>query len=139
QRLVFDTKALVVAGSKERERDAKLVLGDTRIAVEDTDAKALLYTVPYESVKSIAYSYSRDPLWLSPTGPAPVTHAPGSILRVLGVSPERRWVSLATKTTARFIVLRVDDAPVTKMLSALQQRTRLTPSRLAEAKGKPIL
>ena len=139
QRLEFDTRALVSAGSKEHERDAKLVLGDSRIAVKDADAGEQLYSVPYESVTSIAYSHSRDPLWLSPTGPAPIVHAPSGVFRALGIAVDRRWISLTTKTDVRFIVLRVDEAQVTKLLSALQRRTRLSPHRLVDSKAKPNL
>ena len=136
--LEFETKTLVADGPTQRERNATLLLARDKISVMDAEVRRLLYSVSYDGVTSISYSYSRDPLWRSPGGPAPVAHPQGGVLRALGFSVDRRWVSLGTRT-ARFIVIRVDEAQVTKVLSALQERTRLTPERLADAKAKPVL
>jgi serine/threonine-protein kinase len=134
--LVFDAKALVGTGRAQRQRNAKLMLADDTIDVADDGSHRLLYSVPYKSVTSISYSHSFNPMWRSPQGPALVTPADGGVLGTLGVAVERHWISLGTKTSAGFVVLRVADSQVEKVLSALQQRTGITPQRLAGRHSK---
>lgn len=120
----FESKALVGIGRKQRERDARLVLTDGNVILVADDR--MLRSVPYEHVTSINYSHSRDPLWRSPAGPAPVTHASGGILRALRLDATRHWISLETSTPDRFVVLSFDEAQVHRVLSALEKRTGLT-------------
>jgi serine/threonine protein kinase len=129
-RLEFDTKALVADGGKARERSARLVLADRTLTVTDVEAGRSLHSLPYESITSINYSHSRDPLWASPAGPAPIIRATGGVLRTFGFSVNRDWVSLITRTSIRFVVLRIADDDVTHLLSALQDRTHRTVRRL---------
>jgi hypothetical protein len=117
----FNLKALVGAGSAQRERDASLVLADGRIIGKAAEAPHnTFFTVPYGKVLSIHHSRGRDPMWRSPKGPAPVTRSSGG---ALGVFVDRQWISLETNTDARFIVLRVADDAVRKVLAALEERT----------------
>ena len=129
-RLEFDTKALVVDGGKAHERNARLVLADRTLTVMDGEAGRSLHSLPYESITSINYSHSRDPLWASPAGPAPLIRATGGVLRTFGFSVNRDWVSLITRTSIRFVVLRIADDDVTHLLAALQDRTHRTVRRL---------
>jgi len=134
--LAFEIKAIVGGGSTSRERDARLILAEGKITVRaDDPTRRPLHTVPYDSVISISYSRGRDPMWNSPKGPAPVIRAPGGVLRLLGVSIQRHWISLRTNSENRFVILRVEDAQVRKMLSALEERTGRTPQVIAERKG----
>jgi tRNA A-37 threonylcarbamoyl transferase component Bud32 len=143
--LVFDAKALVGAGREQRVSDAKLVLADDTVSVmTDRDPERALYSVPSETVTSISYSHSSDPMWSSPSGPTPVTRIERGALAAFGIVADHDWISLRTKSTTRFIVLRVRDGEVTRILSALQQRTGVTPQRLTEPRqtrmsGRPVL
>lgn len=140
--LEYDTKAFVADGSKTHERSARLLLADRKLTVIDEETGRLLYSVPYESVASINYSHSRDPLWASPDGPAPVIRTTGGVFRMFGISIDRTWVSLVTRTSDRFIVFRVADGEVTELLTALQERTHRTVKRVGPTRGdggRPIL
>jgi Protein kinase domain len=134
-RLEFDAKAFIAEGGKAHERDARLVLADRTLTVMDGEAGRLLHSLPYESVTSINYSHSRDPLWASPDGPAPLIRASGGVLRTFGFSANRDWVSLITRTSIRFVVFRIPDDEVTRLLSALQERTHRTVRRLEPKRG----
>src|SRR6185436_13726090 len=114
-RLEFDTKALVADGDKAHERSARLVLTDRTLTVIDGEAGRPLHSLPYESITSINYSHSRDPLWASPAGPAPIIRGTGGVLRTFGFAVNRDWVSLITRTSIRFVVLRIADDDVTHL------------------------
>jgi serine/threonine protein kinase len=129
-RLEFDTKALVASGGKAHERNARLVLANRTLTVMDAETGRPLHSLPYDTITSINYSHSRDPLWASPDGPAPIIRATGGMLRTFGFSLNRDWVSLITRTSMRFVVFHVADDDVTHLLSALQERTHRTVRRL---------
>jgi hypothetical protein len=133
--LVFETRALVSAGSKQQERDAQLVLADGKVTVTADDMPRPLHAVPYGGVISVSYSRGRDPLWNSPRGPAPAARTSGGLLRKLGFSQERHWISLRTGRD-RFIILRVNDTQVKNVLAALRKRTGRTP-RYVELRKAP--
>ena len=101
----------------------------------DDDTGDRLHTVAYDSVLSINYSRGADPMWNGPDGPAVVARAPIGALRRWGVSIERHWISLRTNTENRFVILRVDEAQVRRMLSALEERTGRPPQALGQRKG----
>jgi eukaryotic-like serine/threonine-protein kinase len=129
-RFVFETKALVGAGSDQRVKDTTLVLADGQVnVVARDDAQQVVFAVPYATVTSISYSHSHEPLWRSPSGPAPVARIRRGVL-TLGIAVDRHWISLATKTNPKFIVLRVNDADVGTVLAALQERIGVKPQRL---------
>jgi hypothetical protein len=125
-RVVFESKALVGIGRKQRERDARLVLADGTVTVIAADDRKLVHSVPYERVRSINYSHSRNPMWRSPVGPALVTHTNGGILRILHLDVARHWISLETNTSDRFVVLAVSETQVRTVLSALERRIGVT-------------
>ena len=137
--LVFRTKTLAGAGGRQRERDARLVLAEGTITVTaDDDTGDRLHTVAYDSVLSINYSRGVDPMWIGPDGPAVVARAPIGALRRWGVSIERHWISLRTNTENRFVILRVDEAQVRRMLSALEERTGRRTARSRPAEGQQV-
>jgi hypothetical protein len=134
--LVFKTKTLAGAASRQRERDARLVLAEGTITVTaDDDTGDVLHAVANKSVSSISYSQSTHPLWNGPKGPTAVARAPGGALRALGVSIERHWVSLRTTGENRLVILRVDESQVRRLLSALEERTGCAPQVVASRKG----
>ena len=127
--LVFDAKALVPDGSKQKERDAKLLLSDGKITVT-ADNKVLWNAVPYGAVETVSYSNSKQPLWNSPDGPAPVLKVGGGAFGFM--KGGRHWVSLRTPDSV--VVLRVEAEQVRPLLTAFEERTGRTPERVAERK-----
>lgn len=124
----FDAKMLVGG----RQRDARLVLADGKITVTPTGNTRPLHSVPYGGVISISYSRSRDPMWNSPKGPARLARSGGgSVLEKLdGLFIERHWVSLRTDGQEKFVILRIGDEQVRRVLAALEERTSHKPERI---------
>jgi serine/threonine-protein kinase len=128
--LTFETKVLVGTGSRQREPVAQLLLADGTITViADGNTQRPLHAVPYGAVVSISYTRGPDPMWNSPKGPALAARVRGGVLGKLGIYPERHWISLRTDDD-RFIILRVDDALVRNVLTALEERTGCTMERI---------
>jgi len=120
--LVFETRALV-GTRKPKEQSAQLVLGDGKITIIPTsDPSTTLCAIPYDRVLAINVSRSRDPLWNSPQGPAPVARAGGALSR-LGISVARDWISLRTSTDEQFVAMRFDEVIIKRVLLALEERT----------------
>jgi serine/threonine-protein kinase len=124
--LTFETKALVGTGKRQREHDAQLVFADGKITVTAYDTRRVLYSVPYDSVISITHSRGRDPLWISPTGAAPVVRATGGTMGKFGIFVERDWIAVQTDTEDRFVILRSTGTPVRKILAELEEHTGRT-------------
>jgi serine/threonine-protein kinase len=120
--LVFETRALV-GTRKPKEQSAQLVLADGKITIIPTsDPSTTLCAIPYGRVISINVSKSRDPLWNSPQGPAPVARAGGTLSK-FGISAIREWISLRTSTDEQFVAMRFDEVIVKRVLLALEERT----------------
>jgi len=129
--LIFETKALF-GTKKPREHDAQLVLSNGKVTVTpDIDSEYPLYSIPYESILSITYSHGRDPMWISPEGPAPITFGGGTLGR-FGVFVSRDWISLRTTTKDQFIAMRFDEVLVRRVLLALEERTGRSPHLMAQ-------
>jgi serine/threonine-protein kinase len=130
--VVFDAKVLLGTGTRQREREAQLVLGDGRVTVSTRTAPdQSLYSIGYDDVLSVNFSRSRDPMWKSPDGPARVVRFSGGTLGKMGIFVDRRWIALETGTKDKFIVLRVEEDVVNRMLRALEERTGRSPAVLA--------
>jgi predicted Ser/Thr protein kinase len=124
--LVFETRALV-GTRKPKEQSAQLVLGEGKITVIPTsDPSTTLCAIPYGRVISISLSKSRDPLWNSPQGPAPVARAGGTLSK-FGIAVSREWISLRTSTDEQFVAMRFDEVIVKRVLLALEERTGRQP------------
>ena len=120
--LVFETRALV-GTRKPKEQSAQLVLGEGKITIIPTsDPSTTLCAIPYGRVISINVSKSRDPLWNSPQGPAPVARAGGTLSK-FGIASIREWISLRTSTDEQFVAIRFDEVIVKRVLLALEERT----------------
>ena len=128
--LVFETRALV-GTRKPKEQSAQLVLGEGKITIIPTsDPSTTLCAIPYGRVISISVSKSRDPLWNSPQGPAPVARAGGTLSK-LGIAGRREWISLRTSTDEQFVAMRFDEVIVKRVLLALEERTGHQPVLVA--------
>jgi serine/threonine-protein kinase len=130
---VFEAKALMDEGNRQRGRDAQIVLAEGKINVQANDDK-VLHAVPYEGVLSISYSQGRDPLWKAPAGPTRVVRADGGVFGILRVT--RYWVSLRTRgEKSRFVVLLFPtDAQAKRAIAALEERTGRRAEVVAERK-----
>ena len=127
--LVFETRAFV-GTRKPREQGAQLVLGDGKITIIPQDNPvSRLGSFPYGSVIAIYVSRSRDPLWDSPQGPAPVARAGGTFSK-LGIQISRDWISLRTNSEEQFVAMRFDEVLVKRVLLALEERTGRSPRRI---------
>ena len=137
--LVFETRALV-GTRKPKEHSAQLVLAEGKITIIPTsDPSTTLCAIPYGRVISINVSKSRDPLWNSPQGPAPVARAGGTLSK-FGIAATREWISLRTSTDEQFVAMRFDEVIIKRVLLALEERTGHTPEIVVlpteEDKGK---
>jgi serine/threonine-protein kinase len=130
---VFDAKLLALVDAKARELEARLVLEDKMLTVTAADDVGKpLETVPYETVKSISYSVSRDPLWMSTHGPVPVVKR-GGALSMFGISVPRHWVALRTAANT-FVVLRLGEVTAPALVASLEERTGRHSQRFAEVR-----
>jgi serine/threonine-protein kinase len=120
--LVFETRALV-GTRKSREQGAQLLMGGGKITIIPTENPASpLCSFPYGRVLAISVSRGRDPLWNSPTGPAPVARAGGALSK-LGIQVSRDWIALRTSTEEQFVSMRFDEVLMKRVLLALEERT----------------
>jgi serine/threonine-protein kinase len=130
--LAFESRALI----DESELEAMVHLSDGRITVSATDdPDNAVHSMPYDRIESISYSRGRDPMWKSPSGPAPVARlgagALGGIFR-----GTRYWLTLKTKEQGDpFIVLRFgNDVLLKRAMHALQERTGHLPELVVPRK-----
>jgi hypothetical protein len=126
---VFDAKAVVADGGKNREHEVFVQMDDGTVTVKERN-QALVTSVPYRSLLAVTYSSSKQPLWQSPSGPAQAVKVDGGALRFLKGS--RNWLVL--RTSASTLVLRVDDDDLRRVMSAIEARTGIKVERVAERK-----
>lgn len=125
----FDGKVVVVDGDKHRERDAIFKLADGVLTVIQKP-NTTLYSVPLNTVTTLTYSKSRQPLWNSPNGPAEAMKVEGGAFGFMRGGGN--WFGV--RTGESLLVLRVEDPAVARVLRALQERTGLDVQRLIEPK-----
>jgi len=131
---VFEARALVSDGGRQRERECQVVLADGKINMKADDDRNLPHAVPYDRVVSISYSQGRDPLWNAPGGPAQVARMGGGLLGAFRGG--RHWVSLRTENTnGQFVVLRLgNDEQAKRAIVALEERTGRSAELVAQRK-----
>jgi hypothetical protein len=129
--VVFPVRALVISGGKTREHDARLALGRDLLSVTTAEGpQRLLQSLEYERVRSITYSHGRDPMRNTPQGPVSVRKR-GGALGKLGLFVDRHWIVLESERADRYVILRVDDRSVTRVLDVLAVRTGRRPGVIA--------
>lgn len=133
--LVFETRALV-GTRKSKEQGAQLLMGGGKITIIPTENPASpLCSFSYGRVLAISVSRGRDPLWNSPTGPAPVARAGGTLSRI-GIQVTRDWIALRTSTEEQFVSMRFDEVLMKRVLLALEERTGHPPHFIELPKDK---
>lgn len=126
---VFDAKAVVADGAKNRERDTKVLLADGNVTVTEKSDRVVA-ALKFGSLSGISYSNSKQPMWNSTEGPAEVLKVEGGAFGFL--KGGRNWVTLQTKETS--LVLRVRDEDLQHVLQALEERTGHKVDRVVERK-----
>jgi hypothetical protein len=130
--LAFDARALVGKASGARQRHARLLLADGKITVTADDGTRTLHSIHYGEVISISYSRGRDPMWNSPERPARLARTGGGNLleKLDGLFVDPHWIALRTEGKKDFVILRVEDEQVRRVLAALEERTGQIPDRV---------
>jgi hypothetical protein len=125
----FEGKVVVADGDKRREKDASVLLADGVLTVNER-ADRPLFVVPLNTVTTLTYSNSRQPLWNSPGGPAEAMRVESGAFGFM--KGGRNWFGVQTADS--FLVLRVDDTMIARVTAALEEGTGLTVQRLVEPK-----
>jgi serine/threonine-protein kinase len=130
---VFEARALIIDGDRQRERECQVVLADGRISIHAIEDDNVLRVVPYDRVMAISYSRARDPLWKTAAGPIRIARASGGVLRLF--RGERYWLALRTPSAeAPFVVLRLGtDVEARRAMTAIEQRTGRRSQVIAES------
>ena len=115
---VFDAKAVVVEGGKNREHDATALLSDGKVTVTERNDKVIA-SIPYSAIVGMDHSNSKQPLWNSPKGPAELLKVEGGAFGFL--KGGRNWLAVRTRQTS--LVLRVGDEDLRRVIAALEERT----------------
>jgi eukaryotic-like serine/threonine-protein kinase len=118
---VFDIRFVAAEKARVRERDAIMTFSSGVLTIAERHG-AVLRSIPYEQIRSVNYSRSRQPMWKSPRGPAPVMRVGGGALGIFRSEPH--WVSIRTKEA--FSVLRVGPEHARSLATAFSQRTGVT-------------
>ncbi|PYQ73340.1 MAG: hypothetical protein DMG04_14290 [Acidobacteria bacterium] len=133
---VFEARALVIDGDRQRERECQVVLANGRISIHALDDDDVLRVVPYDHVMAIGYSRGRDPLWKTPAGPMRIGRTGGGVLRLF--RGDRYWLSIRTPNADEpFVVLRLDsDVDARRAMTAIEQRTGRRTQVIADGEGE---
>ncbi|HXW07813.1 MAG TPA: serine/threonine-protein kinase [Vicinamibacterales bacterium] len=120
--LVFRAKLVFTEGRDRREEDARLTFARERLSVTRN-------RIPDEPVLSVPYGHltaiehSRKPGWKPPQKWSRVVKIEDDVLEAIGIR-ERHEISLHTDSD--FVLLRVDEQIVNRVLRTLKDRTGLT-------------
>lgn len=113
-----DVRVLVVEGAKSRELEAALMLAPTAIEVRVPGQGSVLRAMPYSTVAAATYVRGRRPRGQPTPGLAQVPADLGGG-GFLGTS--RHWLSL--QTPDEFLVLRLEDRNVVRVMMQIEART----------------
>ena len=125
---VFDAKAVVVDGGKNREHDATTELADGKVTVTEKNHRVIA-AIPYSAIVGISHSNSKQPLWNSPAGPGRNRQRSKPARSGFSKAAATGWPS-APRTQS--LVLRVDDESLRRVIAALEERTRQKVARVVE-------
>jgi serine/threonine protein kinase len=117
-----DVKYVAVNGKKTDDEDAIVSFWNGQIAVMSKKDGQPVATWPYRSVLSATYIKARDPRWDSAYASPPDDLDVGGFLRT-----SKHWLILQNRDA--FILLRLSDANVTRMLETVEARCGIAVSR----------
>ena len=125
--VVFETRIVRAPEGKGQEHDAQLSLGADHLTVATYQApEHPVFSAAYRDISTIGHS--REPAWKPPRKLSKVIRVEDDVLGAFGIR-DRHHVSLYTHREDHFIVLRVDEGRVARLLKALKQRTGRDPER----------
>jgi len=124
--LTFDKlKMVVVEGEKAREQDAELQFAGGRVTIYGPERRVVA-AVPYDAVRTVTSSRSRQPRWRQPDGSAAEAKLGGGPLGFM--KSDRNW--LAFVTSKGVYIFRVDDGRLRSVIQAIGVRTGVPVVRL---------
>jgi serine/threonine-protein kinase len=118
---IVDVRLVAAEGTRVKEREAIMTFSSGVLTVAERNG-AVVRSIPYDHIMSVNYSRSRQPMWQSPGGPAPVMRVGGGAFGMFRSDPH--WVSIRMKDA--FVVLRVTAEHVRSLPGAFSQRTGVT-------------
>jgi serine/threonine protein kinase len=118
---IVDVRFVAAEGTRVRERQAMLTFSAGVLTVAERNG-AVIRSIPYEQIMSVNYSRSRQPMWQSPGGPAPVLRVGGGAFGMFRSDPH--WLSIRTKEA--FLVLRIGPEHIRSLPDIFSQRAGVT-------------
>jgi hypothetical protein len=112
-----DVRLLIVENGRSREVEAKLTLTGSRLEVRAGWDNSVLRSVAYSSIAAETYVRGRRPRGETGEGIFPVPEVGGGGL----FGGARHW--LTVQTAAEFLIVRLEDRNVIRVLTLLGQRT----------------
>ncbi len=122
-----DVRVLIVDGSKTRETEAMLSLEPGTLAIRGRSGGATLRSLTYRAITAATYVRAKRPRGQKLAGTTPVPENVGGA-GVFGGA--RHWLTL--QTAAEFLVLRLEDRNVIRIMQAVESRTGLKVVRLED-------
>ncbi len=116
---IDNVRVLVLDGRRARDREATLNLGDDEFVAVATADGSTLASWPYDAVTAATYVHARNPRW------DPALASPPDNLDVGGVfRSSRHYLTLQNART--FVILRLEDINVIRVIREIEARTGLT-------------
>ena len=119
-------KLLVIEGDKAHEDDADLRFANGAVQILGPSNR-IVGTLPYQSVRTVTSTRSKQPRWRGPDGTVVDAKMSGGAFGFL--KSDRNWVGLVTPTAA--YVFRVEDGDVQKLTDTVTKRTGAALVRIA--------
>lgn len=118
---IVDVRFVAAEGTRVREREAILTFSAGVLTIVERNG-AVIRSIPYEQIMSVHYSRSRQPMWQSPGGPAPVLRVGGGAFGMFRSDPH--WLSIRTREA--FLVLRIGPEHIRSLPDIFSQRAGVT-------------
>jgi hypothetical protein len=109
---------MLVTGRKTRDEDVVLNFGGGQIAVFGPHGGAAVASLPYGAVLHATYVHGRDPKWDHGLFSPPDDLDVGGVLRT-----SKHWLVL--QGSSAFLILRLEDSNVYRVLQTVEARTAL--------------
>lgn len=118
-----DAKVLLVVGKRADDEDVIVQLGGGEVIVTPKKGGSPIVNEAYAKIVRATFVHARDPRWESS-----LPHPADAPLDLPGVfHPARNWLVLQSRSD--YVILRLDDANVNKVLDTIQTRTGLQITR----------
>ena len=119
---------MVNTGERPAETDVVLRLEQDRVSIRSKRGGADLKTLPYTTIKSAEYGYSKSPRWKSGIGAAVAVgvFAPP----IFFMKGKKHWLTL--QTADDYAMLRLDKANYKIILPAFETRSGVTVETVAD-------